>query len=133
MPSLALDAIASYRLTRLATEDVITQPLRDDLIARTYENRGRSPKTPGNRPHAGWHDEAELPARRREGSWQAYGMDDPAPPKLVTLLTCRWCAGFWIGMLVIAARRLLPRVWQPAAEVLACSAAAALIARLEDD
>ena len=48
--------------------------------------------------------------------------------KLVELIECPWCTGFWVAAGVVAARRLAPRAWDPLAEVLAYSAAAGLIA-----
>jgi hypothetical protein len=54
------------------------------------------------------------------------------PPRLATLVTCRWCAGVWIAGGVAAARRCAPTAWDPVARGLALAAAAVLLAGLED-
>lgn len=109
---LVVDALATYRLTRLATADVISEPVRMAVL-------------------------------RRVGAEPPPGQDDPTaqevvesladPPRLATLVTCRWCAGIWIAGAVTAARALLPGTWQPVARGLALSSAAVLLARIEDD
>lgn len=50
------------------------------------------------------------------------------PEKLAILTECPWCAGFWISCGVIAARRVVPTLWEPVAEILAVSAVTGLIA-----
>lgn len=116
---LVLDAVAAYRLTRLATADTITESLRGSIITAIYA----------------WHgDEDQLALQREQNpfsTWAEIVGDDPDAPKLATLVVCRWCAGWWISVAVVLMRRRHPRLWQPIAEVAACSAAAALIARLE--
>jgi hypothetical protein len=115
---MLVDALAAYRLTRLVTADVITEKLRDAFVREQYARR------------AG----AEVDTASPVGlPWAQFAEHDGNAPKLATLVTCRWCAGMWISFGVIAARRLTPRLWDPIAKALACSAAAALIARLEDD
>ena len=109
---LTVDALATYRLTRLATADVISEPARMAVL-------------------------------RKVGAEPAPGADDPTaqevvesikdPPRLATLVTCRWCAGIWIAAGVAAARHVAPRAWQPVARGLALSAAAVLLAQFEDD
>lgn len=114
--TLLLDALAAYRLTRLATADVIGQRPRAWFVRSAYRRAGvRLP-----RPNPG---ETIVEA----------AVDDPCAPKLATLATCRWCAGFWVSALVVVARRLVPRAWDPLARALSLSAAAALLARLEDE
>lgn len=116
---LVLDAVAAYRLTRLATADTITEQLRGSIITASYAWNG---------------DEDQLALQRDANpfsTWADLVAMDPDPPKMAKLVTCRWCAGWWISVLVVVMRRRHPRLWQPVAEVAACSAAAALIARLE--
>lgn len=48
-------------------------------------------------------------------------------PKVAELLGCPWCAGFWISIGVIAARRFAPRLWDPCARVLATGAIAGIL------
>lgn len=113
------DALAVYRLTRLATADVITQPIRDEVVCFAYVARDG--------------DRATTERKRTDGrSWTEIAMDDPDAPKLATLVTCRWCAGVWISLAAVLARRRAPRAWAALADVSALSAAAALLAGLED-
>jgi hypothetical protein len=108
---LVVDLLATYRLTRLATADVISEPARMAVL-------------------------------RRVGAEPPPGEDDPTaeelvdsledPPRLATLVTCRWCAGVWIAAGVTAARLAAPRAWDVAARGLALSAGAVLLARFED-
>ena len=106
------DALATYRLTRLATADVISEPIRMALLRKT----GAEPPPGENDPTA-----QEL----------VDSIEDP--PRLATLITCRWCAGMWIAAGVTAARLVAPRAWEPVSRGLALSASAVLLARLEDD
>jgi hypothetical protein len=110
---LVVDALAAYRLTRLATADVISEPLRRSVVGRSL----------------GWSEDDVVAAA---GSAQEVVDTLADPPKLARLITCRWCAGMWIAGGVVAARRVAPAWWDPAAKALAFSAAAVLISRLED-
>lgn len=117
MLDLAVDALAAYRLTRLVTADSITQAPRDALIEATYTAAGRAEDMRSGADAQGWQGVAEA---------------DPDVPKLAELVTCRWCAGMWVSLgIVLVARRF--RWWPPIAQALAMSAAAALLAQLEDD
>lgn len=114
---LAVDALAVYRLTKLATSDVIMQPFRDRVIETAYTSAGRAEEV-----------KEEI---KQEGDWQDVVVaEDPVPPKLAYLFTCRWCAGIWISFAVLAVRRT--RWWPSVADALAYSSAAALLARFED-
>lgn len=115
---LATDALAAYRLTRLVTADTIAAPIRDRWVEASYVAQGRAEQ---HRPHP------EVP-----GAWSEEAMADEDPPKLAELVVCRWCAGMWVSLGVVAARRTLPRAWGPLATALAFSAGAALLAQLED-
>jgi hypothetical protein len=112
------DALAAYRLTRFVTADGLTDHPRDRIVEAAYVTVGRAEQ---HRPH---------PEVR--GAWSEEAMHDPDPPKLAELVTCRWCAGFWLSVGVVAARRVVPRWWDPLATALAFSAGAVLVARLED-
>jgi hypothetical protein len=48
--------------------------------------------------------------------------------KLVELIECPWCTGFWAAAGVVLTRRTAPRLWEPISSVLAFSAAAGLLA-----
>jgi hypothetical protein len=110
-PDLLVDALATYRLTRLATADVISEPVRMAVLRRV----GAAPPPGSGDPTA-----QEVVESLKD------------PPRLATLVTCRWCAGIWIAAGVAGARHVFPRAWQPAARGLALSAGAVLLARLED-
>lgn len=119
---LAVDMAAVHRLTRLATEDVITAPLRDRVVEYAYDRaRRRSYAT------------AEFEAGRFDpsvpGAWSELAQDDEAAPKLATLVTCRWCASVWVAAGVVAVRRC--SWWPPLGRLLALSSASTLAAVLE--
>jgi hypothetical protein len=111
--ALVVDALATYRLTRLVTADVISEPFRRSVVGRAL----------------GWGPEE---AASVVGTAQEVvdSLDDP--PKSARLITCRWCAGMWIAGGVVAARRLSPRGWDPVSRALALSGVAVLVSRLED-
>jgi hypothetical protein len=88
--SLAVDALATARLTRLAVEDELTRGPREWVLDRVDPDQTR-------------------------------------PSKLGYLLQCHWCSSVWIGMGVVAARRVFPRSWPPVATALAFSEVAGLL------
>lgn len=118
MLALVLDALAAYRLTRLVTADVLADGPRETWVEAAYTAEGRAEEVRADAEATSWSEVAQA---------EGHGA-----PKLATLVTCRWCAGFWISAGVVAARRAAPRAWDPLARVLAFSAGAALLARLED-
>jgi hypothetical protein len=108
--TLVIDVLATYRLTRLVTADVISEPARRAVLRQVgVEPRGDDDPTA-----------QEL----------VEGLDHP--PRLATLVTCRWCAGVWIAAGVTVLRTTLPGAWQPVARGLALSSGAVLLARFED-
>lgn len=111
-PGLVVDVLATYRLTRLATADVISEPVRMALLRKT-----------GAEPPPGEDD----PTAREI----VESLEDP--PRLATLITCRWCAGMWIAAGVTVARLVAPKAWEPLSRGLALSAGAVLLSRLESD
>ncbi len=116
---LATDALATYRLVRLATRDGITEPLRAKAIDVLFD-----------RADITEHDATLMePAHERVAAAQDRQFD---VPKLAELIVCPWCSGMWIAFGVVAARTLAPRVWRPVGRALALSAAAGLIAGGED-
>lgn len=123
MSALALgrDALAAFRLTKLVVDDMLTAELRDAVIQQAYVAAGREGEALRQLEERGH----EL----RPGIWaEEVVPNDSDPPKLAFLVTCPWCAGMWVALGVVAARRLLPRAWEPLAEALALSAAAGIIA-----
>ena len=110
--TLLVDVLATYRLTRLATADVISEPARMAVLRKV----GADPPPGDEDPTAQEVIEA---------------MSEP--PRLATLVTCRWCAGMWIAAGVCVARAAAPRAWEPVSRGLALSAGAVLLSRLEAD
>jgi hypothetical protein len=107
-----IDALAAYRLTRLVTADIVSEPFRRSIVGWLL----------------GWSEEQMASA----SPTAVEAVDAEAePPKVARLITCRWCAGVWVAFGVAGARVAAPRAWDPAAKALALSAASALIARLE--
>jgi hypothetical protein len=109
---LLIDGLATYRLTRFATADVLSEPFRQAVLRRV----GVEPPP-----------DVEGPA-----SAQELVEADDDPPRLATLVNCRWCAGVWIAAGVGLARAAAPRAWSPVARALALSAGAVLLSRLEE-
>lgn len=114
MIRFALDALAAYRLTKLVTSDVLTSEVRDGVVLAAYSRAGRVLAIDS--------------VQRYPGQCADAVANDADPPKLAVLVTCPWCASFWLGLAVVALRRLFPRLWGPLAEALAFSAVAGLVA-----
>lgn len=111
---LAVDALATHRLTRLATRDRITRRPRAEIIIRSYAEFDREQ---GNRRHA-WTD----------ADWEELARTDETAPAGAAFIVCAWCTSIWIGAAVVAARRYAPGVWDPLARALASSTVVGLIA-----
>jgi len=107
---LAVDMLATYRLTRLATTDAISETVRLSILRRV-----------GVKPDDGDPDPSAVEL--------VDAMSDP--PRLASLVTCRWCAGVWIAAGVTLARNAIPELWEPVGRGLALSSAAVLLSRLE--
>lgn len=125
MIALVLDALAAYRLTRLATADTILAGPRDTLVRRAYARAEHVPRAATLAVDEGVN-------LAEPGGWAELAPLDPYAPKVATLVTCRWCASAWIGMLVVCMRRWCPKAWDPVAKGLSFSAVATLLARLEN-
>lgn len=83
---------AAARLTRLATRDTITQPLREKLL---YTPAQRAARTAGQPLPA--------PANPRSARLRLWAYE---------LVTCDWCAGLWISTAAVALASLLgPTPW----------------------
>lgn len=107
-----LDCLATLRVTKLITSDVILDGPREKLIQLAYERSGQGVDV----PFVSWREQAIT--------------DGEQAPKLATLLVCPWCIGFWVSVFVVAARRFLP-AWDYAARALAASAVTGLLAERE--
>lgn len=119
-----LDALAVYRLTRLAVEDGITQPVRDRIIEAAYTARGdaEEQRAAFAATIAGPGD-AEF--MFSEGDWQEIAESDPDPPKLAQLVVCPFCASVWValGLVYVVRRR---RFWPAMRDALALAGVVAL-------
>lgn len=126
---LLTDAAATFRLTRLVTEDVITLRPRAAVIAWAYGRRGvEDPATLLGAPLIFQERGPRRDAARR-WAWDEGARLDEFPPPAAKLVTCSWCASVWLSVGVVILRRAVPRAWDLAARALGSSAAAGLVAR----
>lgn len=54
-------------------------------------------------------------------------LHDEGHTKVLELAGCPWCISVYVAVGVVAARRLVPRAWAPAARALAVSSVAGII------
>jgi hypothetical protein len=106
--ALVTDALSVYRLTRLATRDELTRPLREKYLE----------------PLLALDTVRDVPGELLP--------DDPTPrgvviARLAYLATCPWCLSVWLAAAVTVARRTLPDRWAPVADLLAAAALAGLL------
>lgn len=99
------DVLAVARLVRLVRRDEITRPLREELFVVLM---------PDEEPPAGWE-------------WDDWAAVAPSRPWLVRLLSCSWCVAVWVALLAVLARRVCPKGWRVAADVLGLAYAAAVL------
>lgn len=105
---LLTDLGAVARLTRLVTQDALTEGLRERLAAPSFAR--------------------STPALRKTHR-QRYGEDvmvsgGPVP----YALHCSFCASFWVALAVLGARRAAPVASRPILRALALSHAVGLLA-----
>jgi hypothetical protein len=85
-----LTLLATARITRLITEDTITQPLRDWIDMKAQPRHARPPGRAGGRaPRQIYGETPDGPGPLR-----------PAPRfwrYAAKLVTCPWCSGFWVS------------------------------------
>lgn len=126
---LAVNALVAFRLTRLVVADMLPPlPVWRDRVERWAAERWQP-------EHARIFAEARLeegpdapPATAQEGEllarWQLYG----GTPPLAYLVSCAWCAGFWVSLGVFLVAAALPTaVWAFLAVPLAFSAVTGLL------
>lgn len=77
---LAVLALASYRATRLMTDDTLTLPLRDRLYR--------------------WAWDDEHPVANRETGQLEPRPRAPLRTYVYELVTCSWCLGVWVAALL---------------------------------
>ncbi len=110
MIDLLLDGAACYRITRLLTRDRLTRPWRARLIAAAYMD-----DTPGE----------------SDAWWESRVRADDDAPTLAAFLICPACVSVWIGFGVIAARKFVPRAWDPIARALTCASIGTFLSHLD--
>lgn len=112
MDVIVVDALATYRLTRLMVGDHLTEKLRTRIVIDAFTRAG-----------------LEVPdgntAAERVGAAERLGV--PFVPKPARLVTCPHCFGFWVACGVVVARRVAPRLWDPIAHALAFSAVTGIV------
>lgn len=110
-----LIALASYRVTRIVTQDKITEPVFD-LIRQRLEYRWIHRNTvPGS--------DAEFDAIE----------SDEYNSKLAYLLSCAWCLGFWVSGAATLLVSLAYGLDYPVFTWLASSTIVGLIGRIDSD
>lgn len=102
LDDVTIDALAVYRLTRLATSDAIFDGPRAQFVA--WAKRCSDLEI---------GDETQTVCMRPDS-------------KLAYLATCPWCMSIWFGLIAVIARRKIPRAWRPVARLLAFSAVAGI-------
>lgn len=119
---LLVHVLAVHRLAQLWTQDVITRPWRVRIIRRAYLARERG--TPRDDETVQWFSEAT----DRELDEYAHG--DADPPKVVYLVKCWWCAGFWLSLVWTALALVSPRVRRLVSPAFAASTTTVLVANV---
>ncbi len=126
---LAVNALAAFRLTRLWVADMLPPLPRIRRYIETRATARWEPEhakarsddyvydpDPGPKPPESDHKLVD--------TWQLYGGQAP----LAYFVTCPWCSGFWISLIVFLLATLFPpAVWAFVAVPLAFSAVAGLL------
>ena len=99
--NFVIDALAVYRLTRLATRDEITEGLRETI-----------------EKELGTAVDAKLVTQK-------------TGEKLVYMLRCDWCMSIWVALFALILKKYVPDLWNNLRYVLAASAATGMIATYE--
>lgn len=105
--TLLVDALATFRLTRLVTTDSLTEPLRRRVVAAAYRRDGRV-------------------LARGDSVREDMAMTEGPIPRLAELVTCAWCASIHTAAIVVALRSRAEGAWHPLSMVLALSATVGL-------
>lgn len=86
-------ALCVARLTRLVTEDGITERYRNRLLTRWPSEDTTFGDSEVTQSQGDVGNVGQLPVVHLEGSWYPL-----RTYPLASLLTCAWCASFWIGV-----------------------------------
>lgn len=128
-------SLAAYRLTRLVTTDVITEPLRRRVWARwpdtdtVFPNDGTVAINPESPAYGTTAHGVEVFWSEDDNGWLA------VQPSLVGyLVSCDWCAGLWVSAVVVAPTGLLSGWgWWTVPVWLAVGAVVGIVAELVED
>jgi len=129
-PWAVLLALAAFRLTRLWVDDTlpplprIRKAVDDWAIARWDRAEHAALARDRVEFDSGTPRLRKLRERHMESGNQ---------PPITYLVTCYWCAGFWIGLAVVLVAVLVPvAVWAVPVAALALSAITGLLAQFTD-
>lgn len=126
LPTEVVDALATYRLTRL----VVTDALLDEVRVGVQIWLGEECRRCDHVIDAHANPPGEAPRCAIVGCSCALYV--PRHPKMAELLGCSWCVSVWIAAGVVVARRVAPRLWGPVATLLAASTIAGVLSRDDD-
>lgn len=117
-------ALAVYRLTRLVTTDTFPpiQALRDWVLSRWPTDDTDFTEEAVHATETGWETSGGAEVFYLDGTFRP-----TRPSRWAELVTCAWCAGFWIAVCVTAAWYWWPAVTEWVALPFAFSAAAGLL------
>lgn len=131
--AFAILALSAYRLTRLVTTDVITEPLRRRVWARWPDEDTVFPNDGTVRIHT------DMPAygttqRGIEVVWSEpdNGWVAVEPSPVGYFVSCPWCVSVYCSGLIWAAWELMPTIALPVLAILALSAVTGLISQATD-
>jgi hypothetical protein len=134
---LAVNALVAYRLTRLWVSDMLPPLPR---VRMWIEDRSSAMWGPNRRKAAmleqdpvGRYSDYPGGERQREADELTRNLYAHTPP-IAYMVTCPWCSGFWISLVVALLASLIPlAVWAIPAVALAFSAVVGLLASITDD
>ncbi|HTG49956.1 MAG TPA: DUF1360 domain-containing protein [Gemmatimonadales bacterium] len=116
---LVINSLVAFRLTRLWLDDQLPPlPLIRERLTAWADQRYRTLL---------WGEDSTLTDEQATERMQRDGGQAP----ITYLLSCYWCAGFWIGLAVVLAASLIPLViWTVPAVALAFSATTGILAKI---
>lgn len=121
---LVINALCAFRLTRLITVDMLPPlPVWRARLERWAFDRWE-PERVQREVNAGMDREPTAEEYEQLAKWRQYG----GQPPLAYLITCPWCAGYWVALLVFLAATVLPApLWVFVSVPLAVSAVVGLL------
>jgi len=130
-PWAVLLVLAAFRLTRLWVDDTLPPlPRMRSAITEWANSRWDDAEDV-----AQLRDQVEAPpgSTPRLDALRARHMESGNQPAVTYLVTCYWCAGFWIALALVLVAVLVPvAVWAIPVAALALSAITGLLAQFTD-